>query len=132
MPVLIEILVAAHFAGYVVRGFRMLLPAVAVFRPSVETIRLGHRSDLVDERVETFEVCLLACHHGVSPPSAVHLSLPAPHRRRGGRAVGIHVDAVLACGKYAERQVRRVGLYHVVVIHVARVEDHRALGQSHL
>ena len=123
--VLIQVVIAGHFAGNVTRRLRLVFPAVARGAPLVPCIGSRSGCEVVVDLIVAPHDYPLARIDRERLPSARHLTLPIANRDDGGLGIGIGVDAVFAGTKQSEGQVGRVDLENLILREIAHADRER-------
>ncbi len=121
VAIFVKIFVPGHFARNVVRGIRAVFRLVALECPVVKSIVVGNLAEIIFQMIGTGERGALVSHNRIGRASARNLAASAPHRHFGAIAVRIDVNPIISRLQDSERDVRRVDLIGVFVVHVTHL-----------
>ena len=130
--VVIEIVVAGHFAGNILSGSRAVLFQVALLSPLVEPIRTGPVDDAVSGVFCPVKFCLLAGTHLVGRSIAVDFSCAANHGDARRVARFVYIDAKSAGFLYVEHHIRSIDFVDITLPQFANAEIDGALWNANL
>lgn len=130
--VIIEVVIAGHVARNVPPGGRTVFFEVALFRPTIQSIRGRCARNAVGRIVRAIKLRLFARTHFVRLPVGGNFTFAAKSGNAGGVTGFVHVNAERAGLLDIEDHVRRIDLVQIALPQLANAEIQAAFGKPYL
>jgi hypothetical protein len=121
--IFVEIFVASHFIGHILRAADTVFAVIASAAPNIKRILFADTADVICELVGPRKRSLLAFFKTIRTAAAGYLSVSAPNSCGGLIAVFVYIETILARAVDRKRQVRSVHLECLAIVEVAHAEE---------
>src|SRR6266496_2264541 len=130
--VFIEVLVAGHFWGDILRAANAIQTPIAIEAPPREIVIAADLGYVVAQLIDTGEGSLLAITQAIRTAASGDFGTAMPNGRDRLIAILVDVDAVLARLSHIESEVRSINLKGLVAADVTHAEKQSSHGNAQL